>query len=514
MNRRNMIIGSAAILVGGGSVYAYRRLVPATHNIGKVPGMKGMDATPSVEDPGMQGDVALRIKALPEGEPLGPLSRLANTSTINGRFEAAISAQPATVEFVPGKKTEILGYNSLTPGPVIEVTEGDSVKISFTNRIPARESTIHWHGLPVPASQDGNPMNPVASGETRIYEFTLPADSAGSFWYHPHPRENTAQQVYEGLAAPFIVKPKNDPLPAELADTTLFITTLSLLESGVIAPNTMMDWMNGREGDHILINGRKMPVLSVAPGSSRRFRLYNATNGRYMRLAFEDHGMTLIGTDGGLLQRPVPGVAHILLAPAERVEVVVDFRESTGRIVLQDLAYERGWMGPGRPTATTRALMTIEIAGVPQKPIPLPGTLRSIEALGTPVATKRLVFGEKMSMTAGGMAMSFLINDQTFDTKRVNLTSRVSEVELWEIVNPTDMDHPLHIHGTQFQVLDRESLGLKTPEPILSWKDTVNVVRGETVRLKVRHEMPGLRMYHCHILEHEQLGMMGVLKVT
>ena len=110
--------------------------------------------------------------------------------------------------------------------------------------------------------------------------------------------------------------------------------------------------------------------------------------------------------------------------------------------------------------------------------------------------------------------MDFLIDGKSFDMARVDLTSNVGDVELWEIYNGSDMDHPLHIHGTQFQVVEREKLGNKTAAPFLAWKDTVNITSKETVRIKLRYATPGLRMYHCHILEHEDNGMMGTLNVV
>lgn len=356
-------------------------------------------------------------------------------------------------------------------------------------------------------------MDPVASGSSHLYGFTIPAESAGPYWYHPHPHRNTAEQTYRGLAGPFIVRPRTNPLPAELVETTLFISSISLLENGEIAPNTMVDWMNGREGDHVLVNGQRNPVLQAAPGSSRRFRIYNATNGRYLRLSFGGHTMTLIGSDGGFLASPVPGVTDILLAPAERADVVVDFRRTGGRVTLQDLPYDRGWMGPGKPSSTNQPLLSIDLSGQTQQPVTLPTRLRTIPPLGASMATKRLLLGERMSMGPNGMTMEFLINGRAFDMARIDFTSRRGEVETWEIVNPTDMDHPIHLHGMHFQIVEREKNGQRVAEPILAWKDTVNVTRNETVRIKVRQDMPGRRMFHCHILEHEELGMMGVVDV-
>ena len=224
--------------------------------------------------------------------------------------------------------------------------------------------------------------------------------------------------------------------------------------------------------------------------------------------------MTLIGTDGGLLGAPVRGLKEILLAPAERAEVVVDFRNTPGQVSLENLPYDRGWMGGDKPPAVATSVLLISLTGETPGPTTLPAKLRDIKDLGTPTARKNLVFGEKMAMGPGGMSVEFLIDGKAFELGRVDLISRLNEVEVWEIANPTDMDHPLHLHGTQFQVIERVTNGGTVKAPFLSWKDTVNVVRGESVRFKVRQDMRGLRMYHCHILEHEQKGMMGILEVS
>jgi len=185
-------------------------------------------------------------------------------------------------------------------------------------------------------------------------------------------------------------------------------------------------------------------------------------------------------------------------------------------------------MGSGKPPSQTLSLLTVRLAGVPVRTTALPTKLRKIEELGTPGAIKRLEFGERMTMgdgmsmsgggmdptkTGRGMAIQFLINGKAFKMGRVDLTTKAGQIELWEVVNPTDMDHPFHLHGTQFQVTERERNGSKTKAPYLAWKDTVNIATAETVRFKVRQDMKGLRMYHCHILEHEDQGMMGVLDV-
>jgi bilirubin oxidase len=450
--------------------------------------------------------------ALVPGQSLAALVRLANTSSSPNEFVSTLVAQPARKTMLAGTSTEFWTYNGLVPGPLVEVFEGDTVRILLENRL-MQETTVHWHGLPVPSDQDGNPMDPVAPGRNRLYEFALPPGSAGTYWYHPHPHELTAEQVFRGMAGLLVVRSRTDPVPATIEEKLLVISDLRLASDGTIPPNSAMDWQSGREGDYLLVNGQYQPVLSIAPGQSQRWRILNATNARYLRLALSGHTMTLIGTDGGLLRAPRPGLDEILLAPAERIEVVVTGGLSSGATgVLRALPYDRGGMAAMGVTAAPIPVLTLSYGGPAAPAIALPGALASVPALGAPVATKRLVFSS--AMRAGATGMNFLIDGKSFDPARVDLISRIDEVELWSIENRSDMDHPFHLHGTQFQVVSRTRGGVTTMEPYVAWRDTVNVAAFETVALKTVQRQRGKRLYHCHILEHESRGMMGVLEVV
>jgi len=176
----------------------------------------GMGDMPGMDMGGHAGHMGAAPQGapvLPEGEALRDLPRLANEASTPGLFKATLTAQSATVRFAEELDTPILAYNGTSPGPLIEAAEGDRVEITFANRIADEASTIHWHGMPVPADQDGNPMDPVATGTDRTYSFDLPEGSAGSYWYHPHPHGKTAEQVYRGLAGAFVVRSKTDPIP-------------------------------------------------------------------------------------------------------------------------------------------------------------------------------------------------------------------------------------------------------------------------------------------------------------
>jgi bilirubin oxidase len=507
MDRRRFIVlstaGSVAVLTGCGGGTGGMAM-PAT-------GTAPPPAIPPVSSP----PPATPVSPLTAGQPLADLARLSNTSSTPGVFEATLVAQRATKSMLSGTTTEFWSYNNDVPGPLIDVFEGDTVRIRLDNRL-SQETTVHWHGLPVPPAQDGNPMDPIAPGASRTYEFTLPVGSAGTYWYHPHPHEMTAEQVFRGMAGLLIVRSRTDPIPTAIEEKLLVISDLRLAADGTIPPNTPMDWQTGREGNYVLVNGQYQPVLTIKPGQSQRWRVLNATNARYLRLALTGHTLTLIGTDGGLLGSPVPGLDEILLAPAERVEVIVTANlSSAASAVLRSLPYDRGGMGMMGSASTTIPLLTLNYTSAATAAIALPGALNSIADLGVPTTTKRLVFSSGMGMGGmGGGMMSFLIDGKSFDPSRVDLTSRVNEIEQWTIENRSSMDHPFHLHGTQFQVVSRSRGGVTVAEPFLAWRDTVNVAALETVVFKVVQRQLGRRIYHCHILEHESQGMMGVLEVV
>jgi len=454
----------------------------------------------------MMGRDTTTALVLPRDEVLQPIAKLENQSHQQNLFKADVIAAPAEMEFVAGKKTTVWAYNNRLPGSLIEVNEGDSVEITFINKLP-QPSTIHWHGLPIPPEQDGNPMDPVLPGQSHTYRFTLPEGSAGTYWYHPHPHEYTAEQVYRGLAAPFIVRAKNDPLK-NIPERNLMISDLKLTSEGAIAGNDAADWMNGREGQYVLVNGQFQPVIDLK--GTERWRIWNASSARYLNLSLSGHKFTLVGTDGGLLEKPVRDLQQILLSPAERVEIIVNALGQTGATNLQVEPYNRGKMGHVAVEKTTKIATINMQAG---SSLSIPDFLRKIDDLGATKSIKKLIFTEIMSMANGHHSMEFLINGKSFDMKRIDFISRVHEVELWEISNKSDMDHPFHVHGTQFQVVETERNNVRTVSPYRAWKDTVNVRAGETVRIKIRQDFPGLRMVHCHILEHEVQGMMALQQV-
>lgn len=423
------------------------------------------------------------------------LSRLPNTVEVN------LVAEPARLSLLPGKKTQVFAFNGRVPGPTLEVREGDQVIVHFTNKLP-EPSTIHWHGIHLPVKADGSPLDPIPPGESYDYRFTIPPGTAGTYWYHPHPHHRVGYQVSKGLFGAMIVRAADDPLPASLPEKVILLRDNRFNPDGSIADPARVDEANGREGDVIFVNGQIKPTIAIRSGEVQRWRIINAFAARYFRLSLPGHTFLHVGSDGGLFERPVPRT-EILVPPAERVEILVAGSAPPGsRTVLQSLPYDR-YTPQTRPADWDRPIdiLTLDYAGTPPvTPPTIPSTLRPVPPIDPAQATATRIIV---------MFQGFL-NGRLFDLNRVDEVAKLGATEIWQLENPLAMDHPFHLHGFQFQVLDRNGV----PEPFRAWKDTVNVPKGELVRFVVQYtDFPGRWMYHCHILDHEDNGMMGILEV-
>jgi FtsP/CotA-like multicopper oxidase with cupredoxin domain len=526
---------------------------PPAGLVGATPAGAGVTA-----DPASNGTMA---HGTPFAEPvaIGASSRQGRT------VEVDLTAQTAQVDIGNGQTAEVLSYNGVYPGPTIDVREGDRLVVRFKNTL-SEPTSVHWHGLSVPADQD-DATHTVAAGASRTYEFDIPAGAAGTYWYHPHLHGTVASQVAKGLFGALRVRPATDPLPASVGDAVAFLSDLRLDAAGKAVGPATAERANGFEGDKLLLNGRQMSTLTLRPGETRRLRLINAAASRYFRLAMPGQQLTLVATDGGYIDKPTP-MAEVLLAPGERAEVLVQAPAQSGAMAsLVARPYDRGVMStmpaasatPSAPVASPAShtgmthlriqqamdhsgmmmgspmpmmsaspamspmpmdhamgsggtmangeqmLLSVMAQGAPQAATTLPAALREVTRVGlTGATTRSIAFSEDHAASA------FFINGQKFDATRTDIRVKLGATEIWEVKNTGHMDHPFHLHGFGFQVLDRNG----TAEPYLAWKDTVNVKPNETVRLAVKFDgFPGVRVFHCHILDHEDLGMMGVMTV-
>jgi FtsP/CotA-like multicopper oxidase with cupredoxin domain len=461
----------------------------------------------------MWGTLTLGLGAGPAGgvppAPIAPTSPpvLENVSRLPHTVEVTLTAAPARLSLVPGAETEVYAYNGRVPGPTLEVREGDRVVIHFRNELP-EPTTVHWHGMRLPFDMDGSPFHPVGPGEQHDYIFTVKPGSAGTYWYHPHFAHKTGEQVAKGLYGALIVRAADDPVPASVREQLIVLSDNRFEPDGSIrmpdptSHQGRVDFENGREGNILFVNGRIMPTIEIRSGEVQRWRIINASGARIYRLALAGHTFLHIGGDGGLFEKPVE-VKEILLATAERVELLVRGTGAPGStVVLQSLPYDR-YIPQTRPQDWNHPLDLLRVhyaAGGPVAPIPLPQTFRVVPPIDTTESTATRV----MSLTQG------FINRMPMDMDRIDVSSTLGATEIWEIENLVGMDHPFHLHGFQFQVFERNGV----PEPFRQWKDVVNVPKHESVRFIVRYDdYPGKWMFHCHILAHEDNGMMGVLEV-
>jgi len=444
---------------------------------------------------------------VPAGTPPGP-AVLVNTSSLPRTVEVTIAAAPERLTLQPGTSSLAYAYNGRVPGPTLEAREGDRVIVHFRNMLP-EPTTIHWHGLHIPAASDGSPFALVLPGASRDYVFTLQPGSAGTYWYHPHPHGQTGAQIARGLYGALIVRAPDDPLPSSLREQVLILADNRFGDDGAIdfpAPDSapgQRDEVNGREGNLLFVNGEIHPTLTIQSGEIQRWRIINASAARVYRLAIPGLTLLHVGSDGGLFERPIEA-REIVVANSERVELLVRGTDPPGTTrVLQALPYDR-YVPQTRPTDWNmpRDLLTLQYSTAPSvPPVAIPERLRPVPAIDAGKATVTRV----ISFSQG------LINGRTMDLGRVDFRAKLGATEVWQIENLVGMDHPFHLHGFQFQILDRNGV----PEAYRSWKDSVNVPKHETVRIVVRFaDYPGKWMFHCHILDHEDRGMMGVLLVN
>jgi FtsP/CotA-like multicopper oxidase with cupredoxin domain len=423
--------------------------------------------------------------------------------------EIKLVARRATVEISPGQPIDAWTYDGELPGPLIRTQVGDRLIVHFVNELP-EPTTVHWHGLRVPLAMDGVPGHSqpqVKPGGSFTYDFVVP--DAGLFWYHPHVM--SAAQVGFGLYGALLVEdPKeqigiDDQLVVVLSDIALESDrrTLESTESGGSAGMAF-----GREGNHLLVNGRTRPRLVARAGAPQRWRMVNAAKSRYFEI---DAGpalpFILIGGDGGLQQNPVK-TDTLVLAPGERADIiVVPQGEAGSTLVARSLLYNRGY-GSVEARDPFEDLFTIAIANMPPAPaIALPTVTRDIQPLVAEGATR--VDLDLTITQLPDKTFAYGINGVPFSIDKP-IKARLGETQLWTIANKTKWSHPFHLHGFFFQVVDEHG----RPGGPLAWKDTVNVPFEKTVRILVRFdERPGMWMFHCHVLDHADGGLMGMVDV-
>lgn len=461
----------------------------------------------------------------PAGAAFKDPATMPNLSATPGVVEVNLEAKIAPVN-INGTVANLMTYNGSYPAPTIKVAKGDILKVHFKNSLPftgynvhgheTDATNLHTHGLHVsPSGNADNAMLRFTSGDTFDYEYNLGLHPAGNLnYYHPHSHGTTAEQVWGGMAGALEVADPNTALSG-YETHTMVLKDIDLSGSAPAPHDTMDDYMNGLEGNTVMVNGQVNPVLTMKPGQVQRWRFVNASNARFYKLSLTGHNLNIIGTDGGLLDKPY-AKSYMLLSPGERLDVLVKVSSTKADYKLKALPYSRGG---GTATNQTVTLLTARVTGsvLTQS---LPTTINSAAVrMATPanIPTRSLTLSMDMmmgGMMGGGMGGAYINGIAFSDTSAYTLQSNLGGYEIWNISNMSMMDHPFHHHVNAAQVLsisggDTAYSAFYTGVPAL--KDTVVVPAMGSVRLLMPvKDYGGLTMFHCHILEHEDIGMMGL----
>jgi len=398
------------------------------------------------------------------------------------------------------KKVRAWGFNNQLPGPVLKAKKGDTIIIKVKNELE-EPTIIHWHGIRLPASMDGTgeAQKPIQPGEEFEYRFVVP--DAGTFWYHSH--QNETVQMERGMYGALIVEDDTDPTVD--ADKVFMIDDMKLRKDNRFKEgNFLSSWIerhDGRQGDTLLINGKENAVINMHAGQTERWRFINSSSARYFILHLGGRSFRIIGTDGGLVEKPIP-VTEVLITPGERVDILAGPFSEDEIFSIDSLPYNRSTF----LKAKRESFATVQVGKARPSVAFIPDILRKIE----PLTSKDAAVNRKITLAVGPSlkhGIDFLMNGKVHTNDK---SVYVGELQVWEIFNASLMDHPFHLHGYFFQVLEDSG---KAPE-YLAWKDTINLKPRSKVKIAwIPDNRPGMWMYHCHIIEHHEAGMMANFEV-
>lgn len=434
---------------------------------------------------------------------------LADSRIEDGRRVFDLEATEGTTDFGVGD-ARTWGFNGAYLGPTLRAERGEQVQVNVTNGLQ-ETTTVHWHGHHLPAAMDGGPHQEIAPGETWSPHWEIDQPAATT-WYHPHPHGQTAEHVYRGLAGMFIL---DDPetralgLPSEYGvdDVPLIVQDKSFDDAGRLDDTEPAFSQVGFLGDTVVTNGTIGAYHEVTT-EQVRLRILNGSNARIYNFALhDDRDFALIGTDGGLLPSP-HRTNHVQLSPGERAEIVIPMRpgeQAMLRSVPADLATDF-WAQRVSGGDDTFDVLQLRAAD----------TLATSPALPDQLAQAPDLDPDDAATTRTFRLGASSINGKNMDMSRIDEVVEVDTTEIWEITNPGNLPHNLHVHDVQFTVLDIDG---RPPGPELAgWKDTVYTAPDSTTRIALRftdHTDPDLPyMFHCHLLRHEDRGMMGQFVVV
>jgi len=456
----------------------------------------------------------------------------ATLATVNWR---PAGAAPATRSFTltPGAAraqlvpeeygaTDVWAYNGVVPGPEFRVRQGERVRIRVRNGL-GDPTTVHWHGLRLANEMDGVPwltQSPIEPNDEFIYEFD--AVDAGTFWYHPHFK--SAEQIGRGLYGALVVE-ETEPLYVD-QDLTLLLDDWRLARTAQIVEdfgNRHDSSHGGRIGNTVTVNGRFQPDIPVAAGERLRLRLVNAANARILQLAMPSHAIQIIAIDGQPVTPHTPANDRIILGPAMRVDILVDMTgKPDQRYALTDDYYSdqpREIAAFAYTAKPAREQVLDSAPALPSNPIAEPDLRRAIRhhvafeggAMGTMAgAMMDGKWQDIREMVHAGVFWSINGVATTGHLLEPMLSFSRGESVVLTLENQTTWPHPIHLHGHSFRVIARNG----QPTPHREWQDTILIDPGDTAQIAFVADNPGDWMFHCHILEHQASGMMGVIRVA
>lgn len=441
----------------------------------------------------------LRIPALLEPAP-----------DATGRRVFDLTVAAGTREFFDGTTATTWGVNGPYLGPTLRARAGDQVLVNVTNEL-SETTTLHWHGMHLPAAMDGGPHQRIAPGTTWSPRWKIDQPAA-TLWYHAHPEGQTGEHVYRGVAGLFLV---DDPvthagLPQRygIDDIPVIVQDKRFGDDGQLDSSSPRFSPFGILGDEILVNGTHDPFLPVTT-TRVRLRILNASTARTYNLGFTDNRpFAVVAGDASLLPQPAE-LRRVLLAPSERTEIVVDVT-ADDRVILRSYPnrvgggrFPRRFAGGDDTFDLLRLVAAARLEPSPALPNRLPAP-PAVEA--APHATRRTFTFNHASRISG----------HAFDIDRIDFTVAAGATEVWELRNGSDNQHVFHVHGTSFTIADYD--GAPPPPQLTGWKDSVYLPPGTaaTIVLRFREYADAERpyMFHCHLLAHEDHGMMGQFVVT
>jgi FtsP/CotA-like multicopper oxidase with cupredoxin domain len=438
--------------------------------------------------------------------------------------EYRLAARTATVNLTGdgSPDTAVWAYEGTVPGPELRVRQGQPVRITVVNKL-GEDTTVHWHGIRLPNAMDGVPgltQKPIRPGESFVYEFTPP--DAGTFWYHPH--ADTLQQLGRGLAGALIVE---EPAPVAVdRDLLWLIEDWRLDDEGRIAGgfgNRMEAGMSGRIGNTVTLNGRVRDTVHVKAGERVRLRLVNAALARIVGLRFEGHKAVVVAHDGQPCEPHLPEGGRVVLGPAMRADLIIDTNGKPGqsyRVIddfYQDLAYKLVDLAyDGKPARGARSEPPQKLPANPLREPDLAATERH------EIVLQGGMMGGMGMMGSGGMMGGMMGGGATWAMNGTSMTGdgqpnmpplftiKRGKSCVLALRNETAWWHPMHLHGHSFRIISRNG----KPNSRREWRDTVLVPPRESADLAFVADQPGDWMFHCHVTDHQEAGMMAVIRIA